>query len=552
MRLASKAHDIFSEIRRLKTKSTTLENRKRKAMTEANETLQSHLTDEKIRELVDREMKETLNYEFELRVNRERPWQDNELEKHLASRQRIASDIREQAAHADYRGVKNLVSGILEQEGIKVSEKSTDYKKLCDALMKGIAKAYDEAGSIDFSPLASKLSEAEAGKTVVVTQQPAAPSRKSPTITEAVEKYIKTKTESGEWKVTSVKDLAPQLRQFAEMVSNGKKLPTHEITRDHMRKYREELVKLPSLRYRCHYKGKSKAQLLKMDIPENHRLKPKSIKTRFDNVRSFINWAELEGYVDKAKPLNVALAFKKNTLKAKQAKRRAFTSDELKALFHSAPYQGTATGKQKFTKAWQFWAPLIALFTGARVEEICQLHLDDIREIDGVPCIDINNEGDKELKTAAGKRIVPVHPFLIKLGLLERVKTLRSKGEQHLFSRKTLSKREGNVSANVTQWFTRFRRDCGVGAGEGEVSNVTFHSFRHTFITWAKLHDIDRRKLKEVVGHEKGEFDDITAIYEGSYPASTLFRDVIQPVDWDREITLDALVPHGKQWIKSR
>lgn len=132
-------------------------------MTEANETLQNHLTDEKIRELVDREMKETLNYEFELRVNRERPWQDNELEKHLASRQRIASDIREQAAHADYRGVKNLVSGILEQEGIKVSEKSTDYKKLCDALMKGIAKAYDEAGSIDFHRLPAisrKLKEA--------------------------------------------------------------------------------------------------------------------------------------------------------------------------------------------------------------------------------------------------------------------------------------------------------------------------------------------------------------------------------------------------------
>lgn len=234
--------------------------------------------------------------------------------------------------------------------------------------------------------------------------------------------------------------------------------------------------------------------------------------------------------------------------KAKKSSRRAFTPEEIKMLFHSPQYTETASETKQFRRAWQFWLPLIALYTGARIEEICQLHLTDVRLIDDVWCFDINNEGDKELKTEASKRRVPVHPFLIETGLLNRIEALRNCGESHLFSRASLSHGGTYASATASKWFTRYRRDCGVGADAGEISSTTFHSFRHTFITWMKLNDIDRRKVKEVVGHEAGEFADVTGDYEGQYPTSTLLRDVIAPIDFHRTINLEHL--KNNRWIQ--
>ena len=57
--------------------------------------------------------------------------------------------------------------------------------------------------------------------------------------------------------------------------------------------------------------------------------------------------------------------------------------------------------------------PLIGLYSGLRMGEICGLQLEDIKKIDEVWCFDVNEEQDKRLKTVNSKRIVPVHPHLI-------------------------------------------------------------------------------------------------------------------------------------------
>jgi integrase len=46
----------------------------------------------------------------------------------------------------------------------------------------------------------------------------------------------------------------------------------------------------------------------------------------------------------------------------------------------------------------QYWIPLLGFFTGARLNELCQLHLCDIKEIDNVWILDINEEDSKKIK----------------------------------------------------------------------------------------------------------------------------------------------------------
>ena len=66
-----------------------------------------------------------------------------------------------------------------------------------------------------------------------------------------------------------------------------------------------------------------------------------------------------------------------------------------------------------FNVSHKFWLPLLALFTGARMEEMCQLRANQVIQVDGVWCLKIAQDyPDQSVKTAED-RIVPLHPFLI-------------------------------------------------------------------------------------------------------------------------------------------
>ena len=86
------------------------------------------------------------------------------------------------------------------------------------------------------------------------------------------------------------------------------------------------------------------------------------------------------------------------------------------------------------------WGALIGLYTGARVSEVAQIFLRDFVELDGVRCVRITNDSDgQSVKTDNSKRLVPLHPDLLKLGLWERVVSLRAQGHGRLLRKTCMS-----------------------------------------------------------------------------------------------------------------
>ena len=63
-----------------------------------------------------------------------------------------------------------------------------------------------------------------------------------------------------------------------------------------------------------------------------------------------------------------------------------------------------------------YWIPLIGLFTGMRINEICQLRIDDVYKDGKNYVFNIVESKDTQLKSNSSERIIPVHPHLIKLG----------------------------------------------------------------------------------------------------------------------------------------
>lgn len=60
--------------------------------------------------------------------------------------------------------------------------------------------------------------------------------------------------------------------------------------------------------------------------------------------------------------------------------RLAYSSDEVKSMLAELGRQKSSFGSSQS----RFWVPFIAAYSGARLTEICQLHLDDVYQIDGV------------------------------------------------------------------------------------------------------------------------------------------------------------------------
>ena len=374
-----------------------------------------------------------------------------------------------------------------------------------------------------------------------------------PNLREALDTYVKAKTLT--WSAASAKDIPPQVRQFVEIVrelEHGRDIPVDELSREPIRSYFDTLKHLPCrLCGQRQFTGKGWLQLADMGRSGQieRLLSVKTMEVRQTNVRSFVNWCELE-YRGAVQAKYVNSGFPKvlsdKDIRRKGVKREAFTRDELHALFGDM---------EQYTKATEgvssrFWTPLIALYSGMRLEEICQLHLSDIVKEDGVLCFSINEENGgsgyvKHVKSSAGIRKIPVHPYLwekIGLGKFASFRWEQTKKENHrstlLFPDlqervNTVNHATVKLGSALTHWFTRYRRSVGVGGQHGETSTKAFHSFRHTVIEYLhKEARVDLSMLQSVVGHEMIDMG-VTENYAGDWPIRALLTDVIAKLNWN-------------------
>ncbi len=172
------------------------------------------------------------------------------------------------------------------------------------------------------------------------------------------------------------------------------------------------------------------------------------------------------------------------------------------------------------------WVPLIAAYSGMRLEEICQLRCCDVVEHDGFWCFSVNDEAGL-LKTAAAQRLVPLHPELIRLGFLDIVEKLTERPKQRLWSN-LQPNRLGRYSNSVGKWFGRYKRDRGF-----EDRKYCFHSFRHTFINHLKQDGVAEPIIRQIVGHQEASIT--LGRYGKDYDVDKLHAS-LGTIDYDLEI----------------
>ncbi len=149
-----------------------------------------------------------------------------------------------------------------------------------------------------------------------------------------------------------------------------------------------------------------------------------------------------------------------------------------------------------------FWIPLIAMHTGARRNELCQLTPDDIIDFKGVLSFRIaDNEIAKQvMKTAASVRIVPIHSNLINAGFLQYLEKNKKNKNGRIW---------GGLSLNANGWGDSFGKKYARmvdGMIEKEVGKEkVFHSFRHTVKAKLEENFVNPAHIDAILGWSSSE-----------------------------------------------
>ncbi len=178
----------------------------------------------------------------------------------------------------------------------------------------------------------------------------------------------------------------------------------------------------------------------------NTKMAGTSGKTRSDvlaSVQALLNFAVKEkGWIDANPWAGTAIA------KGRAQKREPWDNEALTKLLHAPLAED-----RRLDMAAQYWLPLLALMTGARQAELCQLRIDDVIQRDGVWLLDINeDDADKSVKSAAGERWVAIHSKLIALGFIDHVEAMRSAGQSLVFPG-ILKAESRSAALYVSDWF---------------------------------------------------------------------------------------------------
>lgn len=200
--------------------------------------------------------------------------------------------------------------------------------------------------------------------------------------------------------------------------------------------------------------------------------------------------------------------------------RVGFSIEELEQIFHSpiytAGYLPIGGGKLAC-----FWLPLLALYTGARVEELAQLQVSDVKMSKGLGYyLSITDLGNPiaQLKNEHSRRRIPIHPALIACGFMNHVKSIN---HGYIFPDLKPNPR-GKLVGYFSYFFSNYLRKK-VGITD---TRKVFHSFRHTFKDICRKNGIEEAVHDALTGHKSAS---ISRSYgNDQFPIEPLFKAIEQ------------------------
>ncbi len=242
------------------------------------------------------------------------------------------------------------------------------------------------------------------------------------------------------------------------------------------------------------------------------RVTTTTIKSRYwGGLYKFIDWATQEKHYGGPRytfecidPENLA-----------PLPRDAFDDEELLNLLKQPLFAGCKNKVHVwqsggyFVQSHIYWGFLICILTGMRPGEVGQIKCADIRTDGEFYYFDLRPfdacggrvalQDLRNLKTNAAGRVIPIHPLLIELGLLDRMQDLMDKGEERLFREwEAYVRKDGTVrwSQPLSKSWQYVKKLLKLSRAD-----LTLYSTRHLMADWLDSEGIAQRTRDRILGH---------------------------------------------------
>lgn len=400
----------------------------------------------------------------------------------------LRDGLSRQGRWTDIRGFDEKLISVLDEQGIKVTAchaAMTRLRPIFQAAWRDVVKYEDGLRSGAVLP-------GELPPSLPATALPVASTSSlgnGPTILETFAHWKAEHLHGGGAKKT-VAEFETQVRRFVDFRGNKR---VSDVTRKDIIEFKDAMLNYPA---RCpsEISGKAFTQIVEWgeaeDVP---KLSAKTLNEKvLASIRAVFACALARGDIE----VNPVSGVRVKSLGQQASPRLPYTAEELKSLFLSPVFAEKFRPTGGAGEAAK-WVPLLALLTGARLEEIVIIEVEDVKEEAGIPYIHFktfNDDGTpRRVKNKFVRRKVPIHCKLIELGFLKFVTQQRKRRTRRLFP-EVRSTREKN-SAAFSQWYGRYARKYVPDRQK------TFHSFRHTFKRALRDGRVEKTLRDSIMGH---------------------------------------------------
>lgn len=424
-------------------------------------------------------------------------------------RQIIANQVSAHA-HDAWAVMAADATWLCEEYGWSIEPESPSFEHLCRTMLRARLQCYRN----ELRRLEGKMAT-DPEVDPLFGSQPPARQKSALVLGDLIDKF--TATREAKWSASTKRNYTIIHRLIEEAC--GRDTPLNSIDDEFCENVRSILQRLPS-NYRKHPRTKDRSipEVLKIAADENLPvIGPATINGHLTKFAAIISFGRDKGWIsgnpmagiDVLDPIDPS------------EKRDPFSIDQLKVIFATEPWQ------QAFDKSdprpSRFWAPLIALFSGARLTDICGQLVEEMVEIDGVPAFDFVHRPDERRIKGGKSRRVPVHPKLLELGFWDFVKDARNSGRRLLFP-DVKPDAVNKWGDGTSKWFSR-----KVKRLELRGRKLSFHSFRHSFEDALRRIDLHDTPIgNAIVGRWSAG---VSKNYGSKYPIERL-RDEIAKVDY--------------------
>lgn len=247
-----------------------------------------------------------------------------------------------------------------------------------------------------------------------------------------------------------------------------------------------------------------------------------TIQSYLSGISSPFNFASSRGWLAEGNPTcGMRIEDWRSAPNATEVpKRRRFEVEELNAIFRQPWFAGCKSEStsyqpgEVFLNDMRYWAPVVALFTGARAAELGGLMLDEIDLDSEAPHILLRCNKYRNTKFKLNRH-VPILDALLALGFAEYVTTVRKSGSDRLFPDWNIPQQDDSDNTYFnwanTKWIRAFNRTIIPAALPHLIkpavrSPVVFHSFRGAFKFMLLGHG-NPHLANAILGHSQDELD---------------------------------------------